>query len=186
MFWSPVIDVILAPVLFVDGPIVVAIHHPVNPQDVRLVCGHCSLRLDDHSWAPWHERHLISTSGKVRKMWKWGKKLKEVLLLRVVCGVVEYSRTAEKSWLIPPNRPDDWSEPIWTPESREVVQGCVCRHPGGGGWGGGTGCGAAQRSSKPNTNPTLRSCIWSALTFQVGSSVLRPGQIRAFTQRCDV
>ena len=35
------------------------------------------------------------------------KTQREVLLLRVVCGVVEYSRTAEKSWLIPPKRPDD-------------------------------------------------------------------------------
>ena len=86
-----------------------------------------------------------------------------------LCGGVEYSRTAEKSWLSPPHRPD-WSEPIWTPESREVVQGCVRRRKGGmegdpGGGGGGEGTGAADCSSKPNTNPTLRSCMGRRLHF---------------------
>ena len=86
-----------------------------------------------------------------------------------LCGGVDYSRTAEKSWLSPPHRPD-WSEPICTPESREVVQGCVRRKggmegdPGGGGWAQGTG--AADCSSKPNTNPTLCwSCMGSSLHF---------------------
>ena len=36
--------------------------------------------------------------------------------------------------------------------------------PGGGGWGGRTG-GAADCSSKPNTNPTLRSCMGRRLHF---------------------
>ena len=80
---------------------------------------------------------------------------------------VDYSRTAEKSWLSAPQRPDWSSEPIWIPESREVVQGWVRSmegDPGGGEWGGRTG-GAADCSSKPNTNPTLRSCMGRRLHF---------------------
>ena len=37
---APVIDVILAPVLFVDWSVVEAVDHSVNPQNVRLVRCH--------------------------------------------------------------------------------------------------------------------------------------------------
>ena len=37
---APVIDVILAPVLFVDGTVVEAVDHSVNSQNVRLVRCH--------------------------------------------------------------------------------------------------------------------------------------------------
>ena len=169
--FAPVIDVILASVLFVDGSVVEAVNHAVDSQHVRLVRRHCSLGLYDHSRAPWQKTQLTSMLDEIRqKCGNEKNEIKEVWLLCRLCGGVEYSRTAEKSWLSPPQRPD-WSEPIWTPESREVVQGCVRRKggmegdPGGGGWGEGTG--AADCSSKPNTNPTLRSCMGRRLHFQV-------------------
>ena len=64
---APVIDVILAPVLFVDGSVVEAVNHAVNSQHVRLVGRHCPLRLYDHRRAPWHKSQSISMLDELRQ-----------------------------------------------------------------------------------------------------------------------
>ena len=43
--WLPVVDVVLAPVLFVDRPVTVAVHHAVHAEHVRLVFLHYSFRF---------------------------------------------------------------------------------------------------------------------------------------------
>ena len=43
--WLPVVDVVLAPVLLVDRAVVVAVHHAVHAQHVRLVLLHYSFRF---------------------------------------------------------------------------------------------------------------------------------------------
>ena len=64
---APVIDVILAPVLLVDGSVVEAVNHAVDSQHVRLVRRHCSLRLYDHRRAPWHKSQSISMLDELRQ-----------------------------------------------------------------------------------------------------------------------
>ena len=44
-YWLPVVDVVLAPVLLVDRAVVVAVHHAVHAQHVRLVLLHYSFRF---------------------------------------------------------------------------------------------------------------------------------------------
>ena len=44
-FYQPVVDVVLAPVLLVDRAVVVAVHHAVHAQHVRLVLLHYSFRF---------------------------------------------------------------------------------------------------------------------------------------------
>ena len=43
--WLPVVDVVLAPVLFVDRAVIVAVHHAVHAEHVRLVFLHYSFRF---------------------------------------------------------------------------------------------------------------------------------------------
>ena len=43
--WSPVVDVVLAPVLLVDRAVIVAVHHAVHAEHVRLVFLHYSFRF---------------------------------------------------------------------------------------------------------------------------------------------
>ena len=43
--WLPVVDVVLAPVLLVDRPVIVAVHHAVHAEHVRLVFLHYSFRF---------------------------------------------------------------------------------------------------------------------------------------------
>jgi hypothetical protein len=52
-FSLPIVDVVLSPVLLVDGPLVVAVHHPVDAQHVRLVLSHRPLRLQDDGVPPY-------------------------------------------------------------------------------------------------------------------------------------
>ena len=49
----PVVDVVLSAILLVDWPLVVAVNHPVDSQDVCLVFLHHALRLQHQSGAPW-------------------------------------------------------------------------------------------------------------------------------------
>ena len=43
--WLPVVDVVLAPVLLVDRAVIVAVHHAVHAEHVRLVFLHYSFRF---------------------------------------------------------------------------------------------------------------------------------------------
>ena len=43
--WSPVVDVVLAPVLLVDRAVIVAVHHAVHAEHVCLVFLHYSFRF---------------------------------------------------------------------------------------------------------------------------------------------
>ena len=48
----PVVDVILSSILFIDRSVVVAVNHPVDTQNVRLVLLHRSLGLEHHRVSP--------------------------------------------------------------------------------------------------------------------------------------
>ena len=62
--WSPVVDVVLAPVLLVDRPVIVAVHHPVDPQHICLILLHDSLRLEYNCVASWDTDGVIVRSGE--------------------------------------------------------------------------------------------------------------------------
>ena len=61
---SRVVDVVLSPVLFVDRPLIVTVHHSVNPQNVSLILLDAALRLEYNSVPSCYEEGISFYSGK--------------------------------------------------------------------------------------------------------------------------